>query len=87
MKIETQLKKWGNSLALRVTGVMAELPEFHDGSKVTVEVTEEGFTVTPAKEDRRSLLPYTEEELLTDMSLNNSHADDLATLTEVEYGE
>ena len=87
MKIETQLKKWGNSLALRVTGVMAELPEFHDGSKVTVEVTEEGFTVTPAKEDRRSLLPYTEEELLADMSLENSHADDLATLLEVEFDE
>ena len=87
MKIETQLKKWGNSLALRVTGVMAELPEFHDGSKVTVEVTEEGFTVRPAKEDRRYLLPYTEEELLADMSLANSHADELATLSEMEYGE
>ena len=87
MKIETQLKKWGNSLALRVTGVMAELPGFHDGSKVTVEVTEEGFTVRPAKEDRRSLLPYSEEELLADMSLDNSHADELATLLEVEYDE
>ena len=87
MKIETQLKKWGNSLALRVTGVMAELPGFHDDSKVTVEVTEEGFKVRPAKENRRSLLPYTEEELLADMSLDNSHADELATLLEVEYGE
>ena len=87
MKIETQLKKWGNSLALQVTGIMAELLGFHDGSKVTVEVTEEGFTVRPTKEGRRSLLPYSEEELLANMSLDNSHADDLATLLEVKYGE
>ena len=87
MKIETQLKKWGNSLALRVTGVMAELPEFHDGSNVTVEVTEEGFTVRSAKEDPRYLLPYTEEEMLADMSLDNSHSDELATLSEMEYGD
>ena len=87
MKIETQLKKWGNSLALRVTGVMAELPEFHDGSKVTLEVTEEGFTVRPAKEERRHLLPCSEEELLADMSPDNSHADELAILSEMEYGE
>ena len=33
MKVETEIEKWGNSLALRVTGVMAEMPGFMEGSK------------------------------------------------------
>ena len=47
MKVETEIKKWGNSLALRVTGVMATLPEFKAGDRVIVDVTEEGFFVKP----------------------------------------
>ena len=39
MKVESEIKKWGNSLALRVTGIMAELPNFKDGTKVIVEVS------------------------------------------------
>ena len=28
MKVESEIKKWGNSLALRVTGIMADIPNF-----------------------------------------------------------
>ena len=44
MRVETEIKKWGNSLALRVTSVMAELPNFEPGTRVTVDVDSEGFT-------------------------------------------
>jgi antitoxin MazE len=88
MKLETELKKWGNSLALRVTGVMAELPKLREGSKVIVEVSEEGFMVTPVKEEVLSpQLPYTEKELLADMTPHTSHADSLAIVSSKEYGE
>jgi len=39
MKVESEIKKWGNSLALRVTGVMAEMPKFKDGTRVIVGVS------------------------------------------------
>ena len=81
------MKKWGNCLALRVTAVMAKLSEFHDVSKVTEEVSEEGFTVRPTKEERRHPFPYTEKELLAEMSPEKSHADELAKLSEKEYGD
>ena len=50
MKIETEIKKWGNSLALRVTGIMAEIPQFEAGTRVTVDVSSEGLVVKPTIE-------------------------------------
>jgi antitoxin MazE len=47
MQIETEVKKWGNSLALRITGIMAELPGFREGTKVVVDVSEDGTVVKP----------------------------------------
>lgn len=88
MKIESEIKKWGNSLALRVTGVMAELPNFRDGTKVVVEVSAEGIIVKPAHPPGKRLrLPYSEEELLADLDPDTAHADELATPVATEMGE
>ena len=88
MKIESEIKKWGNSLALRVTGIMAELPKFKDGTKVTVEVSEEGIVVKPVRPVRnKPRLPYSEKELLADLSPETAHADELATPLSTEIGE
>ena len=88
MKVETEIKKWGNSLALRVTGVMAELPRFTAGTKVIVEVTEEGIVVKPAaRQKARFRLPYTEGELLAGMTPAKAHADELAQPVGPEVGE
>ena len=88
MKIETEIKKWGNSLALRVTGVMATLPEFKAGTKVIVDVTEDGFLVKPAAGKKgRFSFPYTESELLADLTPEKVHADELANITASEFGD
>lgn len=88
MKVETEIKKWGNSLALRVTGVMAALPRLKAGTKVIVDVTENGFHVKPANRNKgRFSFPYTESELLTDLTPDKAHADELANLMVSEYGE
>ena len=87
MKVETEIKKWGNSLALRVTGVMATLPRFKAGTKVVVDVTEEGFLVKPAARKKdRFRFPYTESELLADLTPEKVHADELAKLAVSEFG-
>jgi len=88
MKVESEIKKWGNSLALRVTGVMADLPNFRDGTKVIVEVSEEGIMVKPVRSTRGKLrLPYSEKELLAGLCAETAHADELATPLATEMGE
>ena len=88
MKVETEIKKWGNSLALRVTGIMATLPKFEAGSKVIVDVTDEGFMVKPATRRKDGFrFPYTESELLADLTPEKVHADELAELRASEFGD
>ena len=89
MKVETEIKKWGNSLALRVTGIMAELPNFKDGTRVIVEVSEEGIMVKPVPTEvkERPFLPYSEKSLLQGLSPETSHGDTLAIPKERELGD
>ena len=83
MLVETEIKKWGNSLALRISGVMAEVPKFNIGTKVTVDVSEEGLLIKPVAEASKKLhLPYNEKDLLSELTPETVHADDLAFLTD-----
>lgn len=87
MRVETEIKKWGNSLALRVTGVMAELPRFEPGSRVTVDVDSEGFVVKRATGRLETLrFPHSESALLAEMTAENAHADLLADPSGPEVG-
>ncbi len=87
MRVETEIKKWGNSLALRVTGAMAELPRFEPGMRVTVDVDNEGFTVRRAAGSVRSFrFPESESVLLEGMTAETAHADLLADPTDRELG-
>ena len=89
MKVESEIKKWGNSLALRVTGIMAELPNFKDGTRVTVEISEEGIMVkpVPTQVNDRPFLPYSEKSLLEGLTPETSHGDALATPSKQELGD
>lgn len=88
MKVETEIKKWGNSLALRVTGVMAEMPGFREGAKVVVDVSADGFMVKPALSSAKKIeLPYSEQELLKDLTPSNAHVEALASPTDFEMGD
>lgn len=88
MKVETEIKKWGNSLALRVTGVMAEMPGFKEGARVVVDVSTDGFMVKPAVNAGKKIeLPYSERELLEDLTPAKAHAEALATPTDFEMGD
>ena len=79
MKIETEIKKWGNSLALRITGIMKELPQFKAGTKVTVDVSSEGLVVKPIVGELGAIrFPRSERELLRGITPDKAHADILA---------
>jgi len=85
MIVQSEIKKWGNSLALRITTAMAELPQFKDGTKIVVEANKEGLIIKPASKQVKKLkLPYTEQALIQGMTPYNAHADELATLSSKE---
>lgn len=88
MHVETEIKRWGNSLALRVSGIMAELPGFSAGTRVSVEVTEEGLVVKPIRDEvRESVLPYSEKELLANLTPEGAHADEAVELLPEELAD
>lgn len=88
MKVETEIKKWGNSLALRVSGIMAEIPGFAAGTRVTVEVSEDGLVIKPTPtEVAEPSLPYSEKELLADITPEKAHADAIANPNSRELGD
>ena len=87
MQIETEIKKWGNSLALRLSGIMAELPQFQSGTRVTVDVSPEGLVVRRAAgRAGKYQFPYSESELLDGITPSTAHADALAEPSISELG-
>ena len=88
MRVQSEIKKWGNSLALRITGAMADVPQFSDGTKVIIEVNKDSLVIKRATKPKRKLkLPYTEKELLEGMTPYTAHADELAVINSKEMGE
>lgn len=85
MKVEAKIQKWGNGLALRVSGVMRDIPHLEDGTIVDVDISEDGFTVK--KKPEKKLFPFTEEEMLAGLTPETAHADLLAKPlnSELEY--
>ncbi len=87
-KFEGIIQPWGNSLGLRITRPMGELAHLAKGSKVEIEITEEGMLVKPtAKKRGRLELPYSETELVRDLTPSKAHADELPALVSSETGE
>ena len=85
MKVEAKIQKWGNGLALRVAGVMRDIPSFENGTIVDVDISEDGFIVK--KQSPKKLFPFSESEMLADLTPETAHADLLAEPldSEVEY--
>src|SRR5262249_22557574 len=77
MKVEAEIKQWGNSKALRLSGPMADIPHFTVGTKVTVEISKQGLVIQKRKK-KTPRLPFSEEYLLAGMTPELAHADALA---------
>ncbi|HHV7453898.1 TPA: AbrB/MazE/SpoVT family DNA-binding domain-containing protein [Escherichia coli] len=82
MRTQVVLQKWGNSIALRLTGNLKTVPGFSVGDIVNVEISEKGLFVE--KPARRRL---SEAELLAGITPVTAHEDEIATPfnEEVDY--
>lgn len=85
MKVEAKIQKWGNGLALRVSGVMRDIPHFEAGNIVEVDIDEKGFSVVKLKQNKNKLFPFTEVQLLENITPELAHADLLAEPLDSEF--
>ena len=84
--VQAKIQKWGNGLALRVAGLIRDIPQFEQDTKVSVEVFEDGFTVKKVQPCKMFVFPLKEKDLLKGMTPELAHADELAVLSDRELG-
>lgn len=84
MKVHAKIQKWGNGLALRVSGIVRDYPHLKEGSEVDIEVTEDGFIVSKSVLKVKQLFPFSESQLLKGLSPELAHADLLSSPLEQE---
>jgi antitoxin MazE len=87
VKFEGAVQAWGNSLGVRITQPICKLAHIERGDKVSIEVTEEGLLIKRKHPRTPAELPYTEAELLEDMTPHTAHADELPHLIRTETGD
>lgn len=68
MYVHAKIQKWGNSLGLRLSGILRDIPQLKEGVDVKIEVTSEGFIVKKTKVNKMQLVfPFSEKELIADL--------------------
>lgn len=71
----TQIKKWGNSLAVRIPKHLADEIELQKDMPIELEIEQGELHIKPKRESE-----YTLDELVGDITEENKH-------TEVDFGE
>ena len=85
MKMQTTIQKWGNSLAIRITGPLKTIPHFTANMPVEIEVSKKGLTIHPISQKRKRL-PFNEEQLLKGLTAKKAHVDAIADVHYRELG-
>lgn len=81
VKFSTVIQPWGNSLGLRITRPLGQMARLRKGSRVTIELVDEGLLVKPAVAGNKRLkLPFTEAQLIAGLTPDKAHADELPVL-------
>lgn len=79
MRTQATLQKWGNSIALRLSGNLKSIPQFEEGDVVDVDISEEGLHIRKAEK-----INITEADLLSGLTAYTAHADEMAEPTDRE---
>jgi antitoxin MazE len=84
MKIQTTIQKWGNSLAIRITGPLKTIPHFTENMIVVIDVNKNGLIIHPLTKKRKLHL-FKEAQLLNGLTAKTAHADEVASITDAEF--
>ncbi len=83
----TEIKRWGNSAAIRLPGKILAQANLDIDSQIRIEVKAGKIVIDAAeKTPRRIKLPFTEAELLKGLDAYGVHADELALPSPAETG-
>lgn len=85
MKVQSTIQKWGNSLAIRITGPLKTIPHFTANMPIEIEVNEAGLTIHPITPKKRKLILFNEAQLLKGLTPKKAHADELADIHNKEF--
>ena len=80
MRVQATIQKWGNSLAIRLTGLLRSIPHFEENMVVNIDIDESGIAVHPTKSKFKKLI-FKEKDLLKGLTFQKAHADELFQLT------
>ena len=83
-----EVSQWGNGLAVRLNKAIVEAAHLTKGSKVSIEVDENGIHIRPTKPSKgRFTFPKSESQLLKGLTPELAHCDELAQPLLSEMGE
>ncbi len=85
MKVHTTIQKWGNSLAIRITGPLKTIPHFTANMPIEIEVNERGLVIHPVTKQKKKLLLFNETQLLKDLTAKKAHADEVVDIHYREF--
>lgn len=87
MRMLVKIKKWGNSLGVRLVGLLTLLRRFIDNRLVDAEVSRLGYLGKSMKIHKPTKLLFTEAQLIRGLDKATSHADLLAPPVANEQSE
>ena len=79
MRIETEIKQWGNSLALRISSPVAKEIQLEKGTQVIIDTAGGVLNIVRKEKPKRFVFPYSETQLLSGLTPEKAHADELAS--------
>lgn len=87
--METEIKKWGNSAAIRLPSKILAAAHISPSSSISIEVKGRKIIIEAITEPKvkRIKLPFSEQALLEGLTPNLAHADDIAVVFDSEFGE
>jgi len=86
--MQTKVKRWGNSAAVRLSSKLLAAANLDVNSPISVEVKGRKIIIegTPEKKIKHLKLPFSKANLLSGLDSETAHADELASISAKEFG-
>lgn len=75
--LQKTVQKWGNSLGIRISSLLAKQTQLTAGTKVSMSIENDAIVIKKVANDTPF---YTEQALLADLTPHTAHADELAMI-------
>ena len=87
--MKTEVKRWGNSAAVRLPSKMLAAAHLDISSSISVSVKGRKIVIEAIAEQPAKYLklPFSEQSLLKGLNAETAHSDELATISSKEIGD